>query len=69
MYPNRAMEYLEDMDIVSIEGDLSMSASALIDTNGVSESPIAENATGIGPIERLGKVRECCYWERLVVRL
>jgi len=30
---------VEDMDITSIEGDLPMSASALIDTNGVSDSP------------------------------
>ena len=27
------------MDITSIEGDLPMSASALVDTNGVSDSP------------------------------
>lgn len=30
---------VEDMDITSIEGDLPISASALIDTNGVSDSP------------------------------
>src|SRR5271154_1187141 len=30
---------VEDMDITSINGDLPMSASALVDTNGVSDSP------------------------------
>src|SRR5579859_2269659 len=30
---------VEDMDITSIEGDLPISASALVDTNGVSDSP------------------------------
>ena len=30
---------MEDMDITSMEGDLPISASALVDTNGVSDSP------------------------------
>jgi hypothetical protein len=38
---SRSGHGVEDMDIAGIEGDLPMSASALIDTNGVSESPIA----------------------------
>jgi len=31
---------VEDMDITSIEGDLLISASALVDMNGISDSPI-----------------------------
>jgi len=32
--------WVEDMDITSIEGDLPISASALVDMNGISDSPI-----------------------------
>ena len=37
---SRSGHGVEDMDIASIEGDLPMLTSALIDTNGVSDSPI-----------------------------
>jgi len=37
---SRSGHGVEDMDIAGIEGDLPMSTSALIDTNGVSESPV-----------------------------
>ena len=43
---------VEDMDIAGIDGDLPMPASALIDTNGVSESPV------VSKLHELARLKE-----------
>ena len=38
---------VEDMDILGLDGDLPISASALIDTNGVSKSSVVSTLQGL----------------------
>src|SRR5271155_1848798 len=57
---SRSGHGVEDMDITSIEGDLPMSASALVDTNGVSDSPT------VAKLQELARLKTS---ERVVVNV
>jgi hypothetical protein len=61
---------VEYMDIESIEGDLTISSSALIDTNGVSESPMVAKLQELARLKDSEKViATCTYPIGLAIRL
>ena len=47
---------VEDLDVVNVEGDLPISASALIDTNGVSESPVVSKLQDLARLKDSEKI-------------
>lgn len=47
---------VEDMDILGLDGDLPISASALIDTNGVSESSVVSTLQGLAQLKESEKI-------------
>ena len=47
---------VEDLDVVNVEGDLPISASALIDTNGVSESLVVSKLQDLARLKDSEKI-------------